>query len=133
MQLYPLQPNLKNATAFLVVRLGLYRTEVEQLRPHTSESLWQLQRANVEGVTQQLGNRLPQQVQPKAELRRNPNPARNTISITLNLRLDPFHQIDLVVNLKQRHFLGPDLPEHRQNLLYLLVALRLVSVDYMQQ
>jgi len=51
-QLYPLQANLKKATALLVMRFGLYRTQAEQLRAHSRESLRQPQGADEQIVTQ---------------------------------------------------------------------------------
>src|SRR5690606_22251572 len=127
------QANLKKATALLVMRFGLYRTQAEQLRAHSRESLRQPQGADEQIVAQQLGDGLSQQIEPEALLRRNPHPPRNAIGIALDLRLDAFHQVDLVVHLEQRYFLGANLAEYRQYLFDLLVTFGLVGIDDVQQ
>ncbi len=133
MQLDTLQAHIKQTDALVVMGLGLHGPKVKQLRTHAPKLLRQSKRPDEEIVTEQLGNGLFQQVQPQPLLRRNPNPLRHTISIALDLRLDAFKQIHLVVNLQYRQLMCADLGQHRQHLLNLLITLRLVSIDDMQQ
>ncbi|MNY51159.1 hypothetical protein D3C86_1867240 [compost metagenome] len=49
------------------------------------------------------------------------------------MRLNPFEQVQLVVDLEGRQLVRADLLEHRIHLLDLQLALRLVSIDHVQQ
>ncbi len=51
----------------------------------------------------------------------------------MNLRLNPFEQIEFVIHLEHRQVLGPNLAQYHHDLLDLLEAIGLVSVDHMQE
>ena len=113
--------------------LALHGIQCEELRTQPAQALRQAQRADEQVFTEQFGDRLAQQFEPLAIARRQPYPLGLAITIALDLRLDALDQIDLVVYLEHRQLVGADLAEYRHDLFDLLVALRLMGVDHVQQ
>src|ERR1700712_2304750 len=112
---------------------ALHRSQLEKLGAQPGEALRQAQGANEQIVAQQLGNGLLEQVQATTITGRYPDSLRFAVGITLNLRLDPFKQIEFVIDLEHRQVLGANLTQNHHHLLDLLQAIGLVSVDDVQQ
>ncbi|RMN81584.1 hypothetical protein ALQ52_04413 [Pseudomonas cannabina pv. alisalensis] len=123
----------EQAGTLFIMRLALHRTQFKKLGTQPGKILRQMQSADKQIITQQLGNGLLEQIQSSSITGRQPDTLRLAIGIALYLGLYPFQQIEFVIDLEDRQALGTDLAKHGHDLLDLRHAVRLVRVDDVQQ